>query len=87
MTQEEIEKEILNIKERNKKVELDKTWETSLFRKVIIAVLTYFVIVLFFCTANLSKPFINAIVPTLGFLLSTLSLPLFRKLWINIIRK
>ena len=29
MKLEELEKEILKIKERNKKVETDKTWETS----------------------------------------------------------
>jgi len=43
-----IEQEILKIIERNKKVELDKKWETSFTRKILIAVLTYFVIVLFF---------------------------------------
>ena len=80
---ENISKEIELIKERNKRVELDKAWETSLARKIIIAVLTYLVIVLFFYFASLSKPFINAIVPTLGFILSTLSLSLFKKLWIK----
>jgi len=78
-----LEQEIKEIRERNKRVELDKAWETSLARKIIIAVLTYLVIVLFFYFASLSKPFINAIVPTLGFILSTLSLSLFKKLWIK----
>ena len=36
-----LEKEILEIKERNKKVELDKTWETSKTRKICIIILTY----------------------------------------------
>ena len=58
------EEEIKKIKIRNKKVEADKAWETSIFRKVLIAILTYLVIVLFFHITNLSKPFINAIVPT-----------------------
>ena len=87
MNQEELENEIRNLKERNKKVELNKAQETSLTRKIIIAVLTYFVIVLFFKTANLPKPFINSIVPTLGFLLSTLSLIVFKKFWIKVIKK
>ena len=77
------QQEINSIKERNNKVEIDKAWEVSLTRKIIIAVLTYFVIVLFFYTANLPKPWINSIVPTIGFLLSTLSLPLFKKMWIK----
>lgn len=80
-------KEIEEIKQRNKKVEADKAWETSLFREILIAIMTYFVVVLFFFIARLSKPFINAIVPTMGFLLSTLSIPLFKKYWINNIYK
>ncbi|MBI2112700.1 hypothetical protein HYT52_04155 [Candidatus Woesearchaeota archaeon] len=79
----ELEKELHAIKERNKRVELDKSWETSLTRKIIVAGLTYFIIVLFFYVAGLPKPFINSIVPTIGFMLSTLSLPWFKKLWIR----
>jgi len=79
-----IKDEIKNIKERNKRVELDKAWETSLTRKIIIAVLTYIVIVIFFYFAELPKPFINSIVPSLAFIISTLSLPIFKKIWINL---
>lgn len=78
-----LEQEVSKIKDRNSKVEADKAWETSFFRKVLIAILTYTVIVLFFYIADLQKPFINAIVPTIGFVLSTLSLPVFKNLWIN----
>ena len=76
-------KEIDLIKERNRRVELDKAWETSYTRKLIIAVLTYLVIVLFFYFASLPKPFINSIVPTLGFLLSTLTLSFFKNIWMK----
>jgi hypothetical protein len=78
-----LELEISKIKERNAKVEADKAWETSLFRKILIAIFTYWVIVLFFYFANLQKPFINAFVPTLGFVLSTLSVSFLKKLWIK----
>lgn len=78
-----LEQEIKKIKERNIKVEADKAWETSFFRKILIAILTYLVIVLFFYFADLQKPFINAIVPTLGFILSNLSVPVFKNLWIK----
>jgi len=77
----DIEKRIGLIEERNRRVEKDKAWETSLFRKVVIAGLTYGVIVLFFVFAGLDKPLVNSIVPTVGFILSTLSLGLFRKVW------
>ncbi len=41
----ELEQEIKNIKERNKRVELDKMWETSVTRKIYICILTYVVVV------------------------------------------
>lgn len=84
---ENIGDEIKNIQERNKRVELDKSWETSFFRKAAIVVLTYFVIVLFFIFAGLPRPFVNATVPTLGFVLSTLSLSVFKKIWLKYIYK
>jgi len=78
-----IKKEIEKIKQRNKRVEADKAWETSLSRKIIIAILTYIVIVIFFYFAGLPHPFINSIVPALAFVLSTLTLTFFKKLWLN----
>ena len=82
-----MKKEIQNILERNKRVESDKAWETSFTRKLLIAIFTYIVIVLFFLAAGLPKPFINPIVPTVGFLLSTLTLPLFKNIWLKYIYK
>lgn len=82
-TIEQLQKDIQEIKERNTRVEIDKAWETSLTRKVVIAFLTYIVVVLFFIFASLSNPFVNAIVPTIGFVLSTFSMPFFKKWWIN----
>ena len=84
---QQLQSEIETIKNRNKRVEADKAWETSISRKVIVAVLTYLVIVLFFYSAGLPNPFINAIVPTLGFILSTLSLPILKEIWLKKIYK
>ncbi len=84
---EYLKEELARIKERNARVETDKAWETSLTRKIIIAILTYAVIVLFFFTAGLPNPFINSIVPAAGFILSTLSLPFFKKIWLKYIYK
>lgn len=77
----ELKKEVDEIKKRNKRVEENKAWETSIIRKLSIAILTYITIVLFFLITEQSKPFVNAIVPTVGFLLSTLTLDIIRKLW------
>ena len=42
-----IEKEINDIKQRNKRVELDKKWETSITRRICICILTYIVVVIY----------------------------------------
>jgi len=82
-----VEKRLATIERRNKKVELANAWETSWTRRLIITFLTYITIVLFFFIAGLPKPFINSLVPTAGFVLSTLSLPFFKKLWIGFHKK
>ena len=82
-TIEQLQTEIEEIKKRNQRVEADKAWETSWARKIIIFLLTYTVIVIFFFFARLPSPFLNAIVPSLAFVLSTLTIPLFKKWWLK----
>jgi nicotinamide riboside transporter PnuC len=76
-----IENRLAAIENRNAKVELDKAWETSWTRRLSIAVLTYAVIVIYLFVINNSAPFINAAVPVVGFLLSTLLLRRVKELW------
>lgn len=78
---EQLKQSIKEIQDRNKRVELDKAWETSNTRKVSIAILTYLVMTLFMWSLGTDKPYINAIIPTLGFVLSTFSLSFLRSLW------
>lgn len=84
---EELQKEIGEIKVRNKRVEVDKAWETSWTRKFIILVLTYAVVVIFFFVAKLPSPFANAVVPSVAFVLSTLTVPLFKNWWLKTVGK
>ena len=77
----ELEKEITAIKNRNKKVETDKAWETSWTRKLLLMIFTYLAISFYLRAINIDKPWSNAIVPSIGFLLSTLTLPFFKKIW------
>tara|TARA_Y100000310_G_C20599440_1_gene772245 strand:- start:1137 stop:1388 length:252 start_codon:yes stop_codon:yes gene_type:complete len=72
-----------SIKARNKRVEADKAWETSYTRRSIITVLTYIVIVIFLYTINAPKPWFNALVPAIGYFLSTLTMPFVKKWWIR----
>jgi hypothetical protein len=78
---EELRKEIDQIKQRNKSVEIDKKWETSIARRTLIAIFTYLSIGIYMWAIQIDRPFLNAIVPTFGFLLSTITLPWFRKIW------
>jgi len=82
LTIEELHQSLELIKSRNQKVELDKPWETSLTRKISVSLLTYIVISIFFIFIGVKESFVNAIVPTLGFLLSTLTLKSIKKVWI-----
>ncbi|MBS3106885.1 hypothetical protein J4419_04475 [Candidatus Woesearchaeota archaeon] len=76
-----VKEEIAAIRERNARVELDKAWETSWTRRAVIVLFTYLLLVIFFYSAHLPRPWVNAIVPSIAFLLSTLTLPFFKKLW------
>jgi hypothetical protein len=75
--------EIDEIKERNRRVELDKAWETSATRRVAIMILTYLVASFWLIHLGNDKPFQNAVVPVLGYLLSTLSLPFLKQWWVK----
>lgn len=81
---QELEEEIVKIQERNKRVELDKAWETSLVRKICICVLTYIVVVVYsYLIRVFDNIFLSSLVPVIGFTLSTLSLKFIRKIWEN----
>ncbi len=87
MNLEELEKRIEKIELRNNRVETDKAWEISWTRRILIAIFTYLAIVIYLKFIVHINPWINAIVPTTGFLLSTLTLPFFKKLWIKYVKK
>lgn len=84
---QELEEEINKIKERNRRVEREKAWEVSWTRKIMIALLTYTVVAVFFYYLGVPDPMKTAIVPTIAFLLSTLSAPFIRKLWLKYIHE
>ncbi|MCX8074557.1 MAG: hypothetical protein N2749_03120 [Clostridia bacterium] len=80
----ELEFEINKIKERNKRVELNKEWEGSILRKVLIAVFTYIVVIIFSIFVNKDgNIFLNCLVPVIVFILSTQSITIIKKLWIK----
>jgi len=60
---------------RNKRVEAEKAWETSMVRVVLICGITYIAAILILSAYAISYLFRNALMPTLGFFLSVQSLP------------
>lgn len=77
-----VEIRIKRIEDRNKKVETDKAWETSWTRRSLLLLFTYLAIGLYLNAIQVPNAWLNAIVPAIGFLLSTLTLPFFKNLWI-----
>lgn len=63
----DLEKRIERIELRNKDVELNKAWETSITRKALIALFTYTAIAGYMKFVLEINPWINALVPTTGF--------------------
>ena len=66
MNLQELEQEIKTIKERNKRVELDKKWETSWIRKICICILTYIVVIIYsYIVRNYDNIFLSSLVPVI----------------------
>ena len=83
---ENFEQRIKQIEERNQKVEMEKAWETSWTRRFLLALFTYLAISLYFWAIDTPRPWINGIVPALGFMISTLVMPFFKKIWLKFMR-
>lgn len=83
----QLEKRIAEIEIRNRKVEAEKKWETSKTRRFTLMFFTYIAIGLYLQAIEIANPWLNAIVPAVGFFLSTLSLPFIKQWWLKYIRK
>lgn len=82
-----IETRLQIIERRNNTKDLDKAWEKSWTRKLFIMIMTYFFASLYLYVIGARDPFLNAIVPSFGFLLSHLSLKQIEELWRTHVRK
>ncbi|MBL7036925.1 hypothetical protein ISR94_03795 [Candidatus Microgenomates bacterium] len=87
MQLKDLEKRISVIEQRNKRVETNKDWETSLTRRLILIIFTYLSIGFYMAAITVDKPWLNAIIPSLAFFLSTLTLPFIKTIWTKHIRK
>lgn len=79
----DVEAEIENIKSRNRRVEGDKAWETSYSRRFIITGGTYLFSYVLLVAIGAPNPHLAALVPAIGFLFSTLTMPLLKEFWLR----
>ena len=79
----ELEVRVKRIEERNRRVEGDKAWETSYARRILLVFFTYLAVGLYLRAIGVRQPWFNAIVPAVGFMLSTLTLPFFKRVWLR----
>ena len=80
---EDVQKRLEALEKRNSNVEADKAWETSWVRRLSIMALTYLVVVGYLALVVRIEPWINALVPVIGFLLSTLTISLLKQRWLK----
>ncbi|MBI4118565.1 MAG: hypothetical protein HY455_03465 [Parcubacteria group bacterium] len=79
----DIETRVKQIEERNEKVEADKAWETSLMRRLLLLLFTYLAVGVYLWVIDIPRPWLHAIVPAVAFMISTLTMPLFKRLWLK----
>jgi hypothetical protein len=83
MKLENLESRIRAVEERNKRVEADKAWETSYARMFLLGVITYTIAVIFLIMTALPFPFLSALIPAIGFMLSVQTIPTVKKWWLT----
>lgn len=78
VTQQKIE----SIEERNARVSAEKAWEVSSTRRALIAGGTYIIVAGYLYFLGVERFYLHALVPPCAYLISTLSLPLFKAFWL-----
>lgn len=78
-----LEERISTLESRNTRVEADKAWETSWVRRGAIMALTYLTVVAYLHFVIHIDPWLNALVPVIGFFLSTLTVSLLKRVWLQ----
>ena len=78
-----LEREVRSLQERNRRVESEKAWETSFMRVLSIAFITYVVAGIVLYSIGVMNFLLAALVPVLGYILSTRSLPRVKRRWME----
>lgn len=80
---EDLNKRVINIEIKNKKIEIDNAWRNSWTRNVLLLILIYLIALFCLKFKNSLNLYLWALLPCFGFLLSTLILKLVKKIWIK----
>lgn len=83
MTDQSFESRLAHIEARNKHVELDKAWETSWTRRLLLTFFTYLALGIYMWAIDIPRPWLSSIVPAVGFMISTLTMPWIKSKWID----
>ncbi|MEK7619479.1 MAG: hypothetical protein AAB416_04590 [Patescibacteria group bacterium] len=83
MNDRSLESRVARIEARNKNVELDKAWEGSWTRRLLLTLFTYLALGLYMWAIDIPRPFLNSIVPAVGFMISTFTMPWLKAKWIE----
>lgn len=78
-----LEAAIEKINARNQRVEADKAWEVSIFRKVVIAIITYIAASIVLNLIGSHKYLLDALIPSEAYLLSVQTIPMVKRWWIE----
>lgn len=78
-----LEKRVADIESRNKKVEADKAWELSWTRRIAIMILIYATVGVYLGLIVHISPWINGLVPVIGYFLSTITVQKLKQWWIR----
>jgi len=76
-----LEERIEKLETRNKRVEFDKAWETSWARRLSVMMLIYLTVVFYLHFVIHINPWVNGLVPVIGYSVSTLTIGFLKKHW------
>ena len=77
------DKAVEAILERNMRVEAEKAWEVSITRRLFLAIFIYAIAGVLLWMTNQPQFALLSLIPALGYIFSTLSLPWLKKLWLR----
>ncbi|HEY5442617.1 MAG TPA: hypothetical protein VIJ68_03700 [Candidatus Saccharimonadales bacterium] len=77
-----LEERVAKLEARNRRVEGDKAWEVSWARRLSIMLLIYITIVFYLHFVIHINPWVNGLVPVIGYFVSTFTVSLLKRRWL-----